>query len=80
MAGLQNSTDDLIMNLVMGTMFLVLPAVWLGALSWAGVSIGQSLGSAIANGIADTKNAGGKFGGAVGDAIGSKGMGKMSGK
>ncbi|EFB4262147.1 conjugal transfer protein TraG, partial [Escherichia coli] len=40
MMGFQNTSDDLIMNLVMGTMFLVLPAVWLGALSWAGVHAG----------------------------------------
>ena len=31
-AGFQNSSDDLIMLLVIGSMFLVLPAVWLGAL------------------------------------------------
>lgn len=43
MMGLQNTSDDIIMNLVMGTMFLVLPAVWLGALSWAGVNIGQAI-------------------------------------
>lgn len=50
MAGLQNSTDDLIMNLVMGTMFIVLPAVWLGALSWAGVNIAVALSNAIQKG------------------------------
>jgi len=43
MAGFQNTSDDLIMNLVMGTMFLVLPAIWVSALSWAGVSIGGAL-------------------------------------
>ncbi|MBM2925702.1 conjugal transfer protein TraG N-terminal domain-containing protein, partial [Escherichia coli] len=43
MMGLQNTSDDIIMNFVMGTMFLVLPAVWLGALSWAGVNIGQAI-------------------------------------
>ncbi|EAR4689427.1 conjugal transfer protein TraG [Salmonella enterica] len=47
MMGFQNTSDDLIMNLVMGTMFLVLPAVWIGALSWAGVH----LGGAISNGV-----------------------------
>lgn len=30
MAGFQNSSDDLIMNFVMATMFLVLPAFWMG--------------------------------------------------
>lgn len=33
MAGFQNSSDDLIMNFVMASMFLVLPAFWMGALS-----------------------------------------------
>ncbi|HBD8349594.1 TPA: conjugal transfer protein TraG N-terminal domain-containing protein [Escherichia coli] len=47
MMGFQNTSDDLIMNLVMGTMFLVLPAVWLGALSWAGVNIGQGISEGI---------------------------------
>lgn len=36
MAGFQNTSDDLIMNLVMGSMFLILPAVWMGALSGPG--------------------------------------------
>ncbi len=30
MMGLQNTSDDIIMNFVMGTMFIILPAVWLG--------------------------------------------------
>ncbi|EHO8222370.1 hypothetical protein KMX71_001890, partial [Salmonella enterica subsp. enterica serovar Agona] len=35
LAGLQNSQDDVIINLVMGSMFLVLPTFWLGAeLRW----------------------------------------------
>ncbi|CAI1042047.1 TraG-like protein, N-terminal region [Serratia quinivorans] len=79
-AGFQNSSDDLIMNLVMGCMFIVLPAVWLGALSWAGVSVGHSLGMALANGSADSKAAGGKVGGAVADTIASKGAGNLVGK
>ncbi len=37
LAGLQNSQDDVIINLVMGSMFLVLPTFWLGAMTWAGV-------------------------------------------
>ncbi|GAB1669824.1 conjugal transfer protein TraG N-terminal domain-containing protein [Mannheimia haemolytica] len=38
---LENSQDDLIVNFVMGTMFLVLPAIWLTAFSWFGIQIGQ---------------------------------------
>ena len=59
MAGLQNSTDDLIMNLVMGAMFIVLPAVWLGALSWAGVRIGDVISGALKTGVAKPQETGG---------------------
>jgi hypothetical protein len=58
-AGFQNSTDDLIMNLVMGAMFIVLPALWLGALSWAGVSVGQAVGNAISTGSKKVESTGG---------------------
>ena len=58
MAGLQNSTDDLIMNLVMGAMFIVLPAVWLGALSWAGVRIGDVISGALKTGVAKPQETG----------------------
>ncbi|HDJ1449737.1 TPA: conjugal transfer protein TraG N-terminal domain-containing protein [Serratia rubidaea] len=68
-AGFQNSSDDLIMNIVMGGMFLVLPAVWLGALSWAGVSVGQSVGAAISTGTQDSKAAGSQLGSAASSAI-----------
>ncbi|MBP2170706.1 uncharacterized membrane protein (DUF485 family) [Erwinia toletana] len=59
-AGLQNSQDDIIINLVMGTMFVVLPVLWLGAISWAGVHIGAALSGVAASGTADVKGAGGK--------------------
>lgn len=60
MAGFQNSSDDLIMNFVMATMFLVLPAVWMGALSWAGVRIGGALDGAFRNGTAKVEQSGGE--------------------
>ncbi|MFP1878500.1 conjugal transfer protein TraG N-terminal domain-containing protein [Lonsdalea quercina] len=59
LAGFQNTTDDIIMNLVMGTMFIVLPALWLGALSWAGVSVGQVLSNAIGTGVKKAEATGG---------------------
>lgn len=40
MAGFQNISDDLIMNFVMGTMFIVLPALWMAAFGWAGIRVG----------------------------------------
>lgn len=60
MAGFQNSSDDLIMNFVMATMFLVLPAIWMGALSWAGIRIGGTLDSAFKTGTNDVQKAGGE--------------------
>ncbi|EBE9789312.1 conjugal transfer protein TraG, partial [Salmonella enterica] len=45
LAGLQNSQDDVI-NLVMGSMFLVLPTFWLGAMTWAGVRVGVAVNGA----------------------------------
>ncbi|BEM74052.1 conjugal transfer protein TraG [Serratia marcescens] len=71
-AGFQNSTDDLIMNLVMGCMFIVLPAVWLGALSWAGVSVGVTLGNAIKGGTETAQTSGGQVGSGVSNAVSSK--------
>ena len=59
-AGFQNSSDDLIMNLVMGTMFIVLPTVWMAALSWAGISAGQAIGNAVNAGSKKAQDTGGK--------------------
>jgi hypothetical protein len=65
LAGFQNSSDDLIMNLVMGTMFLVLPAVWLGSLSWAGASLGAAVNTAFQKGSEKAEATGGKLGDAA---------------
>ena len=78
MMGFQNTSDDLIMNLVMGTMFMVLPAVWLGALSWAGVHIGVAISTAAKDGTSGTYQAAQKAGnlaGAGGNSF-SKGLDK----
>ncbi|RWS54288.1 hypothetical protein DN594_21510, partial [Enterobacter cloacae] len=40
MAGLQNNSDYLLMKLVGGAVFFLLPSVWLGGLSWGGGSGG----------------------------------------
>ncbi|GDM17408.1 membrane protein [Escherichia coli] len=50
------------MNLVMGTMFIVLPAVWFGALSWAGISVGTVMGDAISKGTSNASKAAAKSG------------------
>ncbi|MCC8460299.1 conjugal transfer protein TraG N-terminal domain-containing protein, partial [Photorhabdus aegyptia] len=62
MAGFQNSTDDIIMSFVMGAMFIVLPALWMGALSWAGIKMGDAVTNATKNGSADIQKSGGKLG------------------
>ncbi|VUS31159.1 conjugal transfer protein TraG N-terminal domain-containing protein [Klebsiella spallanzanii] len=41
--GVQNTEDDLLMQFVLGTMFIVLPVFWMGAVSWAGIQAGNSL-------------------------------------
>ncbi len=54
--GLQNASDDLIVNVVMGTMFVVLPAFWLGALTWAGARVGGAVAGVISAGSGDVNN------------------------
>lgn len=72
LAGFQNSSDDLIMNLVMGCMFIVLPAVWLAAFSWAGVRIGE-LARTVSDGASKAQQTGGLVGGAVASKVSSGG-------
>lgn len=62
LAGLQNTQDDLIMQFVMGAMFIVLPAFWMGALGWAGIHLGGVIESATHSGTKDASNAGRKAG------------------
>ncbi len=38
--GLSNMQGDMLLNYVMGAMFLILPAFWITALSWAGANLG----------------------------------------
>ncbi|MBW9353880.1 hypothetical protein FHD02_20100 [Citrobacter sp. EC_71] len=62
LAGIQNTQDDLIMQFVMGTMFIVLPAFWMGALGWAGIQLGGVIERAAVTGTNDAKTSGGKLG------------------
>ena len=41
--GLNNTFGDMLINFVMGAMFLVLPAFWVSALAWAGIQAGGAL-------------------------------------
>ncbi|NCG54051.1 conjugal transfer protein TraG N-terminal domain-containing protein [Serratia fonticola] len=69
MAGIQNTQDDLIVMFVMGTMFVVLPAFWIAALGWTGVSIGHVLGTLAADGASKAQQGGGKAGDIATNAI-----------
>ncbi|MEQ1966510.1 conjugal transfer protein TraG N-terminal domain-containing protein [Xenorhabdus nematophila] len=72
LAGIQNTSDDLIMGLVMGTLFIVLPMVWLGALAWAGVRMGDMAGM-MSQGVGQVKQSAGLFGQMVMQKVLSKG-------
>ncbi len=41
--GLSNANGDMLLNFVMGAMFLVLPGLWVTALGWAGLQVGSVL-------------------------------------
>ncbi|WP_297185255.1 conjugal transfer protein TraG N-terminal domain-containing protein [uncultured Porticoccus sp.] len=72
--GLNNAFGDMLLNFVMAMMFIVLPAFWVMALSWAGVRAGNILaGLTVASG--DAKAAGGS-GSRLALAAGSKGAAK----
>jgi len=66
--GLNTATQDAILNFVMGAMFLILPMFWIGALGWAGISVGSAL-SGLEKGGQPVKEAGGKAGQAVENTV-----------
>ncbi|SDS20622.1 TraG-like protein, N-terminal region [Halopseudomonas litoralis] len=57
--GLNNTFGDMLLNFVMATMFLVLPAFWITALAWTGIRVGNVV-QGLANGTRDAGQAGGK--------------------
>ncbi|EKN6297671.1 cytochrome C oxidase Cbb3, partial [Yersinia enterocolitica] len=68
-----------IMNLVLGAMFVVLPAFWFGAISWSGVHIGGAISQAVTNASDGSRAAGaqgGKIATEVAKTVATKGMGK----
>ncbi|WP_085600527.1 MULTISPECIES: conjugal transfer protein TraG N-terminal domain-containing protein [unclassified Pseudomonas] len=68
--GLNTTTQDAILNFVMGAMFIILPMFWIGALGWAGVSAGKVL-EGISSGTKDLQSSGEKAGGMAQQAVGS---------
>ncbi len=63
---LQNTSDDLNVNVIMGEMFLVLPAFWLGTLTWAGVRIGAAITGVMGSAVGDIRSAGEQDGKMIG--------------
>ncbi|EBZ5784853.1 hypothetical protein EC407_02305 [Salmonella enterica subsp. enterica serovar Lawndale] len=41
--GVQNTADGLLMQFVLGTMFIALPVFWMGTVSWAGFRTANAL-------------------------------------
>ncbi len=59
---LENAQDDIISNFVMGSMFIFLPTLWFGAMSWAGINMGGAMSQALKQGSNHASSAGGKGG------------------
>src|SRR3546814_6070918 len=64
LVGLNNAFGDMLLMFVMGTMFIVLPTFWIGALTWVGVRAG-AIANTFAPATKDAGSAGGKGAGAV---------------
>lgn len=57
--GLNNAFGDLLLDFVMGAMFIVLPTFWVATLSWVGVRAGTAV-QGLAAGTKEAQSAGGK--------------------
>lgn len=55
-SGILNEKDGLIVKLVIATMFFILPALWFGMMSWAGLKVGGELAGAISKSGNSTVN------------------------
>ncbi|HIG5943151.1 TPA: conjugal transfer protein TraG N-terminal domain-containing protein [Klebsiella pneumoniae] len=66
-----STTDGWVMNLVMGTMYLVFPAFWIGALSWAGIKVGGEVAGSLQKGAGKAQSAGEKGGEVASDVAGA---------
>lgn len=59
--GLNNSFGDMLLNFVMAMMFIILPALWMAALTWTGLRVGN-VAQMLNTGVDDAKAAGSKGG------------------
>lgn len=64
LVGMNNAFGDMLLNYVLGAMFLALPAFWVAALAWTGIRAGNFL-QGLANGTKDAGQAGGKVSGSL---------------
>lgn len=71
MMGLNNAFGDLLVSFVTTTMFLVMPAFWMTALTWAGIRAG-SIANSFSEGSKGAANAGGQGATAVRGAMKEK--------
>lgn len=55
--GANNSFGDMLLNYVMGALFIVLPAFWVASLAWVGVNAGNAL-RGLNDATAEARNAG----------------------
>lgn len=66
--GLNTTTQDAILNFVMGAMFIILPMFWISALGWAGIKAAGAI-EGLSRGTRDVQQAGQKGGGIATQAI-----------
>lgn len=65
LAAVNNAYDWIVLQFVQAMMFLVLPALWMGVLGWAGLRVGQAVNGGIQNGTRGSQSAGEKGGSQV---------------
>ncbi|WP_231094450.1 conjugal transfer protein TraG N-terminal domain-containing protein [Aggregatibacter actinomycetemcomitans] len=68
---LENTQDDFIINFVMGSLFIVVPALWFTAMGWAGIKTGD-IAQSMANGAKSSQTAGEKAGNMGSNAMQAK--------
>lgn len=57
---IENTENDVIVNMVMGSLFIVIPGIWLASMSWAGVRLGN-LADQFRNGANEAQKSGGNW-------------------
>lgn len=53
--GIMNFADDQILSIVVNSMYLLLPTLWIAMLGWAGLKAGQGLNSIVSSGVKDAQ-------------------------